>query len=96
MILETAILTIKPDMNQGFEAAFKQASDVIASVPGYISHDLKQCIEIENQYLLLVKWQTLEAHTIGFTQSEQLMTWKDLLYHFYDSPPIIKHYQTVK
>lgn len=96
MILETAILTIKPNMHQEFEDAFKKASTVITSVPGYISHDLQRCIEIENQYLLLVKWQTLEAHTIGFSQSEQLHTWKKLLYHFYDSTPTIKHYQTLK
>lgn len=95
MILEIAILTIKPNMMFEFEAGFKIAGDVIASVPGYISHSLQKCIEVENQYLLLVKWQTLEAHTVGFRESEQLQTWKKLLYHFYDSPPTIQHYSEV-
>lgn len=95
MILEIAILTIKPNMNHEFEAVFKTAVDVIASVPGYISHNLQKCIEVDNQYLLLVKWQTLEAHTVGFRKSEQLRTWKKLMYCFYDSPPTIKHYSEV-
>ena len=67
----------------------------IISVPGYIEHNLKRCVEVENQYLLLVKWQTLEAHTIGFIQSEQLQAWKQLLYHFYDSKPVINHYDKI-
>jgi heme-degrading monooxygenase HmoA len=70
MILETAVLHVKPEMAQTFDASFKQASTYIASIKGYISHELHACIENKNQYLLLVHWATLEDHTIGFRQSE--------------------------
>lgn len=93
-ILEVAILKIKPNLDREFEAAFQQASSIIASMPGYISHDLQKCLEVENQYLLLVNWQTLEDHTVGFRQSAQYQTWKDLLHHFYDPFPIVEHYKT--
>ena len=48
MILEVAVLKIKPGMNQEFEIAFAEASKIISSMPGYISHDLQKCLEIEN------------------------------------------------
>ena len=95
MILEVAILKIKPGMNQDFEIAFAQASKIISSMPGYISHALQKCLEVENQYLLLVNWQTLADHTISFRQSAEYETWKKLLHHFYDPFPTVEHYQTV-
>ncbi|MFM2314779.1 MAG: hypothetical protein RLZZ04_4055, partial [Cyanobacteriota bacterium] len=58
MILEVAILNIKPGMSQQFEIAFAEAAQIIASMKGYLSHNLQKCLEIENQYLLLVNWQT--------------------------------------
>ncbi|HEY9767257.1 MAG TPA: antibiotic biosynthesis monooxygenase [Coleofasciculaceae cyanobacterium] len=95
MILEVAILKIKPQLSQEFEIAFVEASSIITSIPGYISHDLQKCLEVKNQYLLLVNWQTLEDHTIGFRQSKEYQTWKKLLHHFYDPFPTVEHYQTV-
>ncbi len=95
MILEVAILTIKPGMSDEFETAFKKASKIISSMPGYISHELQLCVEVSNQYLLLVRWETLEAHTIGFRQSPEYQTWKQLLHHFYNPFPVVEHYESV-
>ena len=95
MILEIATLNIKAGMSDDFESAFQQASSIIASMPGYISHDLQKCIEKSDQYLLLVYWQSLEAHTIGFRQSAEYQTWKGLLHHFYDPFPLVEHYYSV-
>ena len=95
MILEVAVLNIKPGMNQQFETAFVEASQIIASMNGYICHDLQKCLESENQYLLLVNWQTIEDHTVGFRQSAEYQTWKKLLHHFYTPFPTVEHYQTV-
>ncbi len=95
MILEVAILNIKTGMSNDFEAAFHQASSIIASRPGYISHDLQKCLEKSDRYLLLVYWQKLEDHTIGFRQSVEYATWKKLLHHFYEPFPIVEHYYSV-
>lgn len=95
MILEVARLKIKPNQSSEFEAAFEQASSIIAAMPGYIAHDLQKCLEVENQYLLLVRWSNLEDHTVGFRQSKQYQTWKELLHHFYDPFPTVEHYQSV-
>ncbi|MEL7039265.1 MAG: antibiotic biosynthesis monooxygenase [Cyanobacteria bacterium J06592_8] len=95
MILEVAILDIKPGLAEEFEAAFKVASPLIASISGYISHELQRCLETENRYLLLVRWQCLEDHTIGFRQSPVYQEWKSLLHHFYDPFPTVEHYELV-
>jgi len=93
MILEVAILKVRSGMSQQFETAFAEAGQIISSIPGYISHDLQKCIEIENQYLLLVNWQTLEDHTVGFRESAEYQDWKKLLHRFYDPFPVVEHYQ---
>jgi heme-degrading monooxygenase HmoA len=95
MILEVAILDVKPDLTEDFESAFKVASKIIASMSGYISHELQCCLETKNRYILLVRWQKLEDHTIGFRQSPQYQEWRSLLHHFYDPFPTVEHYESI-
>lgn len=95
MILEVAILNIKPGQEKAFELAFSKALPIISSMKGYISHQLQHCIEKENRYILLVNWQTLEDHTVGFRGSREYLEWKALLHHFYEPFPEVQHYQLV-
>ena len=66
MILEVAILNVRVGLEREFEVAFGQASLIIASMPGYISHQLQRCVETSNRYALLVNGTSIDAHTIGF------------------------------
>ena len=95
MVLEVAILDVKPGCEQEFEAAFGEAQKIISSMDGYISHQLQKCIEKGSRYILLVNWQTLEDHTVGFRESEQYQEWRRLLHHFYDPFPEVEHYVSV-
>lgn len=93
MILEVAVLNIKSGLNADFEQAFAEAQKIISAQTGYVSHELQKCIEVDNQYVLLVKWQTLEDHTEGFRGSADYETWRQMLHHFYDPFPVVEHYQ---
>jgi heme-degrading monooxygenase HmoA len=95
MILEVAILDVKPGQEEEFVTAFTQASSIISSMPGYVSHQLQRCLEKSNRYILLAQWETLEAHTVGFRGSEQYQEWRKLLHHFYDPFPTVEHYEMV-
>ncbi len=95
MILEVAMLNIKPNLETEFEAAFRQASKIISSMNGYIEHELQKCLEQPDKYLLLVKWETLEDHTVGFRGSAQYQEWQALLHHFYDPFPTVEHFEKV-
>lgn len=93
MILEVAILDVKPNQAQEFEQAFDQAQEIVSNMKGYLSHQLQRCIERKNRYILLIHWEDLESHTIGFRESEAYQTWRALLHHFYDPFPQVEHYE---
>jgi len=95
MILEVAPLDVIAGKEAKFEAAFAKAQTIIASMDGYLSHELQRCTEHPNRYILLVRWQTLEHHTVGFRQSPQYQEWRSLLHHFYDPFPTVLHYESV-
>ena len=95
MVLEVATLQIKPGQTAAFEQAFAQAQRIIASMPGYLGHELQRCVEDDHQYVLLVRWNTLQDHTVGFRGSPEYQQWRTLLHHFYDPFPTVLHYNAV-
>ncbi len=96
MILEVALLDIRDGLTTEFEAAFAEASPLIAASSGYLGHELKRCLERPERYLLLVRWETLEAHTVGFRQSPAYERWRALLHDFYHPFPTVEHFVRVE
>jgi heme-degrading monooxygenase HmoA len=76
MILEHALLPVKPGEESRFEAAFAEAKAFIVSVPGFGRLSLSRCLERPDTYLLLVEWASLEDHTVGFRESSQYEEWR--------------------
>lgn len=95
MILEVAILHIRPGQGTRFEQAFAQARSIIASMPGYLGHELQRCLEVQDKYVLLVRWRSVDDHEKGFRGSAQYQEWKRLLHHFYDPFPVVEHFELV-
>jgi heme-degrading monooxygenase HmoA len=95
MILEVATLDVKPGQEADFERAMAQARPLIAATPGFRGLTLRRCIERPNRYLLLVDWNALEDHTVGFRGSDRYQEWRRLLHHFYDPFPTVEHYSDV-
>jgi heme-degrading monooxygenase HmoA len=95
MILEKAVLDVKLGEEAAFESDFARASTYISSINGYISHELHRCVEVRNRYLLLAYWSSIEAHTVGFRQSDAYGMWKELLHHYYSPFPTVEHYERV-
>jgi len=95
MILEVAILDVKLNQEQEFEKAFTGAQKIISSIKGYVSHQLNKSLEQNNRYILLVNWEKLEDHTVGFRKSKEYQEWRALLHHFYLPFPEVEHYENV-
>lgn len=95
MILEVAILNVIPGQEDAFLKAFAKAQGIIASMAGYISHQLKRCVEDMSKFILLVEWEKLTDHTVGFRESNEYQEWKKLLHHFYDPFPTVEHYSEI-
>jgi 2-hydroxychromene-2-carboxylate isomerase len=95
LILESAVLDVKPGQEPEFEAAFAQARSILAAARGYVCHELRRSIERPSRYLLLVRWRSLEDHVEGFRKSAAYAQWKRLLHHFYDPFPTVEHYEVL-
>ena len=92
MILEAALLTVRPDHDAAFATALAQARPLIAASPGFHAMEVRPCLEQPRRYLLLVWWERLTDHTEGFRGSERYAQWKALLHHFYDPFPTVEHF----
>ncbi|CAN5125388.1 antibiotic biosynthesis monooxygenase [soil metagenome] len=92
MILEHAILHVKAGQGAAFEDAIRVALPLIKATPGFINFEIRDCVEAPGKYLLLVSWETLEAHTVGFRSSDRYAEWRRILHHFYDPFPVVEHY----
>lgn len=92
MITEHAILQVKPGSAKTFEAALDEALPLISATPGFLGLEVLPCIETAHQYLLLVRWETVDAHETGFRGSDRYLAWRALLHHFYDPFPTVLHY----
>ncbi|SEQ40714.1 antibiotic biosynthesis monooxygenase family protein [Microlunatus flavus] len=95
MILEHALLPVRPGSEADFEAAFGSARAIIAGVPGFEGLTLSRCVERPSTYLLLVRWRDLQDHVEGFRGSAEYQQWRDLLHHFYEPFPTVEHYEHV-
>jgi heme-degrading monooxygenase HmoA len=94
VILESALLDVKPGEEAAFEAALKEARPLIAATPGFRAIAVRRGIETPNRYLLMVEWEKLEDHTVGFRQSPRYERWRALLHRFYQPFPRVEHFGT--
>ncbi|MEU8900030.1 antibiotic biosynthesis monooxygenase [Nocardia sp. NPDC048505] len=95
MIIEHALLPVRPESADAFEAAFAEARPLIAGMPGFRRLTLSRCVEQPGHYLLLVEWDRLEDHVEGFRGAPEYQRWKALLHHFYEPFPTVLHFDPV-
>ena len=95
MVLEHAVLTIRPGTGSQFEAALARARHLLARSPGCVSVALHRGVEDPDRYVLLVGWETVEAHTEGFRQSEAFPEWRALIGPYFAGDPVVEHLAAV-
>jgi len=92
MILEIATIHIQPGQETAFERAFAKARLILAQAKGHIQHELMRSHETPSQYVLLVRWEQLEDHTVGFRTSPLFVEWRRFLQEYFQTPPEVGHY----
>jgi heme-degrading monooxygenase HmoA len=95
MIVEIAVLTIRPGSEAQFEAAFQRAIAVPAASKGFLAHELRRSVETPNRYALRIEWETLEDHIVGFRGSPAFVEWRERVGPFFESPPVVEHFRPV-
>jgi heme-degrading monooxygenase HmoA len=96
MVLEHVVLPVIPGREEEFERVFADASAIIGSATGFRSLRLGRCLETPGRYVLLVEWDSLDDHMVGFRGSPDYERWRALLHHFYDPFPTVEHYETIR
>jgi heme-degrading monooxygenase HmoA len=94
LILEVADIRIEPGRQAEFEAAIAHgAGVVIPQAEGYLGHQIQRCIETPGRYLLMIRWQTLEHHTVGFRGGPLFPQWRTIVGPFFVAPPQVEHFE---
>ena len=95
MILEVAILHIKPEDIEKFEQAYPKVEPIFRSVKGYISHEMQRCVETKGRYHFLIRWESIDAHMVNFRQSPIFQDFRALVGPFFAQPPVAEHFERV-
>src|ERR1700745_4351770 len=93
MITEIAQIDVKPGSEKDFEAAAAKARAAFGRSKGFHGFELQKSIEKPQRYRLMVKWETLENHTVDFRGSENFAEWRALVGQYFASPPGVEHTQ---
>ena len=96
MILEIADIHITPGQQAAFEEAIQRGVTTIASqAKGFRGWKVNHSIESPERYLLMIFWDTLEDHTVGFRQSPLFPQWRAIVGSFFAQPPAVEHFALV-
>jgi heme-degrading monooxygenase HmoA len=95
MITEIAQIEIKPGSELDFEAAVAKARATFGRAKGFHGFELHRSIEKPQRYRLMVKWETLENHTVDFRGSENFTEWRGLVGQYFAAPPEVEHTKKV-
>ena len=91
MVVEIAQIEIKPGLEAEFEAGVKKSVPLFRRARGCSGLELHRSVEKPQRYRLLVKWETVENHTVDFRGSEDFQAWRKLVGHCFASPPEVEH-----
>jgi len=92
LILERALISVKPGQAEAFKQAFAKARPHIEGSKGCRKVEMRQGIEHPDDFLLLVWWDTLEDHNIGFRESPAFTEWRAILGPLFAAPPAVVHH----
>ena len=91
MVLEIADFTVKAGSEDAFAAAVREGLPHIAATPGFHGARLTRSIESPRRFVLLIEWESIEAHTVGFRESDRFPRWRALIGPHFDGDPRVEH-----
>lgn len=95
MIHEVANVLIKAGMGDLFEQGFSKAVPLFERAKGCRGVRLERSIEDPLKYLVVIGWETLDDHLVGFRGSQAYARWRELVGGFFAAPPSVDHTEIV-
>lgn len=95
MVLEVALIDVVPGQEDAFAAAYRIGHPILAGTPGCRSVRMNRGIESPSRFVLLVEWDSVEAHQENFRGTERFAQWRALIGSHFAKPPLVEHYLDV-
>ena len=95
MVLELADIRVRPGQEDAFVAAYHEGVAQIRASAGFRSVRIVRGVESPARFVLLVEWDDLEAHTVGFRESERFTRWRAAIGPYLDGAPQVEHFADV-
>jgi len=96
MVLEVALIDVLPGLEDAFAAAYRVGLPILATTPGCRSVRMTRGIETASRFVLLVEWDSVEAHLDNFRSTERFAQWRALIGAHLAGAPIVQHFVDVE
>jgi heme-degrading monooxygenase HmoA len=91
-VTEIADIQVVAGAEADFVAAYQDVRQVLLSTPGCRSARMTQCIETPTRFVLLVEWDSVEAHERNFRETERFTQWRAAIGAHFAVPPHVEHF----
>jgi heme-degrading monooxygenase HmoA len=95
MILEVALIDVVPGQEDAFAAAYQRAHPILEGTEGCLSIRMTRGVESPSRFVLLVEWDSVEAHEQNFRNTERFTAWRAEIGQYFAKPPLVEHYTDV-
>jgi heme-degrading monooxygenase HmoA len=92
MVLEVTLIDVLPGRADDFVAAYRMARPMVAGAPGCRSVRLKRGVDSANRFVLLVEWDSMDAHEHNFRRTERFAQWRALIGGSLAQPPLAEFF----
>lgn len=93
MVLEVALIDVTDPA--AFEVAYRQAKPLVEGTKGCRSVRMTHGIESPERFVLLIEWESVEAHEKNFRATELFTQWRALIGPYFVGPPRVEHFTDV-
>jgi heme-degrading monooxygenase HmoA len=96
MVLEVALIDVFPGQEDEFAASYRLGYPILAGTPGCLSVRMTRGIESASRFVLLVEWESVEAHEKNFRGTERFAQWRGHIGGHFAKPPLVEHFNEVE
>jgi heme-degrading monooxygenase HmoA len=95
MVLEVASIHVQQGSEEAFASAYREAREIVTRTPGCISIRMTRGVESPSRFVLLVEWDTVEAHEQNFRGTDRFTAWRAAIGPFFAEPPHVEHFTDI-
>jgi heme-degrading monooxygenase HmoA len=96
VVTELVDLQIEDGSESDFIAAYQGVVEVLKSTYGCRSVRLTRGVESPSHFVLLVEWDSLEAHRKNFRETDRVIKWRAALNGFFAREARMEHFMDIR